>query len=135
MLKILKKWFGKTPARKTPEPMDMLRKTGAHRAIRPTVKPAPGTPRQPQAQPKAADAKRPQAPGRDVDAENPVIEEVGPGKNVLVRRRMVREESGTHETLTILDDSVIDGEEESGLDPYNTGRFDRSKHWDKRFLK
>ena len=25
--------------------------------------------------------------------------------------------------------------EESGLDPYNTGRFDRSKHWDKRFLK
>ncbi|MDJ0918636.1 MAG: hypothetical protein QNJ05_12795 [Woeseiaceae bacterium] len=67
--------------------------------------------------------------------DKPVIEEMGPGKNVLVRRRLVREDSGTHETLTILDDSVVDGEQESGLDPYNTGQFDRSKHWDKRFLK
>lgn len=134
MLKILKKWLGKTPAQKAPEPMDMLRKTGSHRALRPTAKPAPGTPRKPQAQPKAANPSKPRTPGRDVDTEKPIIEEVGPGKNVLVRR-MVREESGTHETLKILDDSVIEGEEESGLDPYNTGQFDRSKYWDKRFLK
>ena len=67
--------------------------------------------------------------------DKPIIEEMGPGKNVLVRRRMIREDTGTHETLQILDDSVIEGEQESGLDPYNTGQFDRSKYWDKRFLK
>ena len=63
------------------------------------------------------------------------IESLGPGKNVLVRKRFVREDTGTHETLKILDDSVVDTGEESGLDPYNTGGFDRSKNWDQRFRK
>ena len=63
------------------------------------------------------------------------IESVGPGKNVLIRNRFVREDSGTHETLKILDDSMVDTGEETGLDPYNTGRFDRSKNWDQRFRK
>ena len=57
----------------------------------------------------------------------------GPGKNVLIRNKFVREDSGTHENLKILDDSMIDTEEEVGIDPYNTGEFDRSKNWDKRF--
>ncbi|MBT8098621.1 MAG: hypothetical protein KJO82_02665 [Gammaproteobacteria bacterium] len=57
----------------------------------------------------------------------------GPGKNVLIRNRLVREDTGTHDTLTILDDSMLDTEEEAGIDPYNTGQFDRSKNWDKRF--
>jgi hypothetical protein len=60
------------------------------------------------------------------------IEGNGPGKNVLIRNRYVREDTGTHETLKILDDSIIDTEEEEGIDPYNTGQFDRSKNWDKR---
>ena len=59
------------------------------------------------------------------------IEEVGPGKNVLVRNKYVREETGTHETLKIIDDSLIQEEDDGGMDPYNTGRFDRSKSWDK----
>lgn len=63
------------------------------------------------------------------------IESLGPGKNVLIRNRLVREETGTHETLKILDDSMIDSGEEPGLDPYNTGDFDRSKKWDQRFRK
>lgn len=63
------------------------------------------------------------------------IESVGPGKNVLIRNRFVREDTGTHETLKILDDSILDSGEETGLDPYNTGRFDRSKNWDQRFRK
>lgn len=63
------------------------------------------------------------------------IESLGPGKNVLVRNRFVREDTGTHETLKILDDSIVDTGEESGLDPYNTGAFDRSKKWDQRFRK
>ncbi|MDJ0699845.1 MAG: hypothetical protein QNJ07_08320 [Woeseiaceae bacterium] len=61
------------------------------------------------------------------------IEDNGPGKNVLIRNKFVREETGTHETLKILDDSMIDTGEETGIDPYNTGGFDRSKNWDKRF--
>jgi len=60
------------------------------------------------------------------------IEDRGPGKNVLIRNKYVREDTGTHETLTILDDSMIDTEEEVGIDPYNTGQFDRSKNWDRR---
>lgn len=54
----------------------------------------------------------------------------GPGKNVLIRNKYVREDTGTHETLKILDDSVLETPEEFGADPYNTGRFDRSKSWD-----
>lgn len=61
------------------------------------------------------------------------IEDGGPGKNVLVRPKYVREDTGTHDTLKIIDeDSLKDGDED-GIDPYNTGKFDRSKHWDKRF--
>ena len=51
----------------------------------------------------------------------------------LIRNRYVREDTGTHETLTILDDSMIDSGEETGFDPYNTGDFDRSKNWERRF--
>ena len=68
----------------------------------------------------------------DLSAE---IESNGPGKNVLIRNKYVREDTGTHETLKILDDSLVDSGEETGLDPYNTGGFDRSKNWDRRFGK
>ena len=61
------------------------------------------------------------------------IEDSGPGKNVLIRNRFVREDTGTYETLKILDDSLVDDDEEAGIDPYNTGEFDRSRNWDKRF--
>jgi hypothetical protein len=65
----------------------------------------------------------------------PSIEEAGPGKNVLIRNKYVREDTGTHETLRILDDSLVDSGEETGIDPYNTGGFDRSKNWSNRFRK
>jgi len=59
------------------------------------------------------------------------VEDGGPGKNVLVRNKYVREDTGTHETLKIVDDSLMpEVTEESGADPYNTGRFDRSRSWD-----
>jgi len=63
------------------------------------------------------------------------IDSTGPGKNVLIRNKYVREDTGTHETLKILDDSLVDGGDEDGIDPYNSGEFDRSRHWDKRFRK
>jgi hypothetical protein len=73
-----------------------------------------------------------------VDTDNELsgkIETVGPGKNVLIRNKFLREDTGTHETLTILNDSMVDSGEETGIDPYNTGGFDRSRNWDKRFGK
>ena len=115
--------------------MDILRKTGSHRAVKPSLKVPPPAARQTQKDARATGPGKARGQRGGVDTDRAIIEEVGPGKNVLVRKRLVREESGTHETLTILDDSIVDSEDESGLDPYNTGRFDRSKHWDKRFLK
>lgn len=60
------------------------------------------------------------------------IENRGPGKNVLMKSKFVREDTGTHETLKILDESYIDTQESEGIDPYNTGRFDRARNWEKR---
>jgi len=54
----------------------------------------------------------------------------GPGKNVFARNKLIREETGTHETLKIVDEDLLEQIEEDGIDPYNTGRFDRSKSWD-----
>jgi hypothetical protein len=103
-----------------------LRQTGAH--LKQTgghSRPGSVTPKQavPRRQPEYVELD-PHIGGR--------IEGNGPGKNVLIRNRYVREDTGTHETLKILDDSIIDTEEEEGIDPYNTGQFDRSKNWDKR---
>lgn len=62
----------------------------------------------------------------DADSElGSRIEDGGPGKNIL----RVREESGTSETLKVLDANILDGGDSSGFDPYNTGRFDRSANW------
>lgn len=91
-----------------------LQRTGAHPA-RPEVR----------SKHKLAQPNRDHS-GRDGNA---------PGKNVRSRNKFVREEAGTHETLKILDDSLVDSGEEAGLDPYNTGGFDRSKNWDRRFGK
>ncbi|MEX2496572.1 MAG: hypothetical protein WD448_10810 [Woeseia sp.] len=64
------------------------------------------------------------------------IADGGPGKNVLQRSKYVREDTGTHDNLKILDYSVLEEEEEAaGIDPYNTGRFDRSKSWQFRSRK
>ena len=53
----------------------------------------------------------------------------------LIRNKYQREDTGTHDNLKIIDESMIDSGEETGIDPYNTGNFDRSKNWDKRFRK
>ncbi len=63
------------------------------------------------------------------------IDDGGPGKNVLIRNKYVREDTGTHDTLKIIDHSLLGDEEENGADPYNTGRFDRSQSWNLRTKK
>ncbi len=95
--------------------------------------------------PRARD-KKPLAAGRPAAPKPPATGEVrikvgldgeiadlGPGKNVLLRDKARPEDSGTHETLSVVDDSPVQMSEETGIDPYNTGKFDRSRNWDKRF--
>ena len=77
-----------------------------------------------------------EAETKDVDAQSHgTIESLGPGKNVYVQNPYVREELGTHESLKIVDQSLVDGEEPDGIDPYNTGRFDKSRKWEQRSRK
>ncbi|MGB5740732.1 MAG: hypothetical protein WBM54_15425 [Woeseia sp.] len=64
------------------------------------------------------------------------IEDAGPGKNVFVRSKYIREDAGTHDKLTIIGEDSLDvAEDEGGIDPYNTGQFDRSKNWNSRTRK
>ena len=94
-----------------------LRQTGSHSGGVGTAKPAlPG--------------RQPDYVQLDTHVEGS-IRDNGPGKNVLIRSRFVREDTGTHETLRILDEAAIDSREETGIDPYNTGQFDRSRNWEK----
>ena len=122
MLEKLKNWFSKRPDPKSPAQKPALRETGSLRA----AKPKPDAARVPRPKPEFVAA--------DEDLSG-TIESAGPGKNVLIRNKYVREDTGTHETLKIVDDSIVDSGEEPGFDPYNTGGFDRSKNWDKRFGK
>ena len=100
--------------------------------------PAAAPPRKSAAQSSPSKKSVPRRDPEYVDADEDLsgrIESAGPGKNVLIRNKFVREDTGTHETLKILDDSLVDSGEESGIDPYNTGGFDRSRNWDRRFGK
>ena len=93
MFERLKNWFGRLfsssepPSR--PTAAHNLWATGTHQTAQPTKKPALRS--------KSADVEvETQFSGK--------IEDAGPGKNVLIRNKYVREDTGTHETLTILDD-------------------------------
>lgn len=56
--------------------------------------------------------------------------DLGPGKSVIARRPKYKLESGTYDTLEIVEDA-----EDVGIDPYNSGSFERKKNWDKPFPK
>jgi len=103
----------KSKFREDSEPEASLRHSGVH--IVPTA---------PKIR-KRRSANRASSPGRAHK-----IADDGTGTNVLIRNKYVREDTGTHETLKIVDDSLLESEEEFGADPYNTGRFDRAKTWE-----
>lgn len=122
MIKTIKTWLKDRFSAAEPETSQALRRSGYYQGHPPASSKDPAAELTPDFV--------------DVDPHlHAEIESVGPGKNVLIRNRFVREETGTHETLKILDDSAIDSGEATGLDPYNTGSFDRSKKWDQRFRK
>lgn len=119
------KWLGTRLFSNAPPPKDSPQPVGVR--VRPPSE-RPQAIRQPVKAKAQVVGFRPQISGR--------IEDAGPGKNVLVRNRFVREDTGTHETLKILDETLLEPQqEEAGIDPYNTGRFDRAKHWETRFRK
>ncbi len=113
------KWLARKIFPDKAAPKRARRRTGDKRV--PPRQPAPKPVRQPR--PKT----EPVGYAAEVGGQ---IEDGGPGKNVLVRNKYVREDTGTHEKLTIVDDSLLQADDDDGLDPYNTGRFDRSKSWD-----
>lgn len=121
MMQQFLKWLGTRlfPRETAPEPP--LRQTGVR--VRPQS-----------ARPAAPTATRPKTVRFDAGV-NGTIADGGPGKNVLMRSRYVREDTGTHDSLKILDASLLEAEEETGIDPYNTGRFDRAKSWESRSRK
>lgn len=120
MMERIKNWLKQQfSAAGSSKPAD-LRNSGAHRIPPPLNPPIPV----PRSDRKPVDLD-PQLSGTIENAES--------GNNVLIRNRYVREDSGTHETLKIIDDSLIDTGEKTGIDPYNTGEFDRSKNWGNRF--
>ena len=113
----LKKQFSDGESSRSP----VLRQSGIHH-LRPQVSAQAATRQEPE----------------DVDFESQVpgkIEDGGPGKNILVRNQYIREETGTYETLKIVNDSLDDEDDGFSDDPYNTGGFDRSKNWGNRFRK
>lgn len=129
MFERLKNWISGNSAKQRPPASPGLHRTGAHVSPRPKAAQQKIPRKQPEVSRRQADSAD---PGKGLSGK---LESNGPGKNVLIRNKYVREDTGTHETLKILDDSMIDSGEEAGIDPYNTGGFDRSRNWDKRFGK
>ena len=107
MLKRLRRWLGGRPAAEHPPPGPVTTGTRQH---------PPAT----------------MSHGQTPDV-SPASAARDPNQAAPVQRKFVRESTGTYETLKILDDSIIEDSSDDDADPYNTGGFDRSKNWDKRF--
>ena len=115
-------WIGSRLFSEQPPPP--VRSAGGARPLQQAIKAQPPKP----AKPKAVEVKksqlvelRPEVSGR--------IESAGPGKNVLVQNKYVQEDSGTDDSLKIIDDGVLNSDDAGGFDPYNTGKFDRAANW------
>lgn len=127
MFEKFKDWLTERFSRSETAREDPLSKTGVRAVIRP---------KKATVRPRKTAAKPDNVSPDELESNGPMtIEDAGPGKSVLIRNKYVREDTGTHETLKILDDSLVDSGEEPGIDPYNTGGFDRSKNWNNRFRK
>ena len=113
-------WLKGDAASDPVRPPQQRRRTSAHAALH-ARKPPAVAPRQ---RPDTREIS-PRLEGR--------IENVGPGKNVLVREGETIDDTGARETLRLFDDTPLDPGEPTGIDPYNSGQFDRARHWDSRF--
>ena len=120
---MLKRWINWLKGDAASDPVrtpQQRRRVSAHAALHARSAPTP----EPRKQPELGDLG-PAFEGR--------IENAGPGKNVLVRNGDSVDDTGAREMLKLLDDAPLDPEEPVGIDPYNSGQFDRSRHWNSRF--
>ena len=62
------------------------------------------------------------------------VESDEPEENVLILDKYT-DDTITQRTLGILDESSLDPSESTGVDPYNSGSFDKSKGWKSRSRK
>jgi hypothetical protein len=125
MMKVLKKLFGRDSGRKPPPAGDTLT-----RSLRTPVSP------------KSVRETAPETVERDprlsrrlqADADKPPRSAREPDRDIGADRG---------EDLISMDDQASDSMDEhgfemnggAGIDPYNSGKFDRSKNWDKRYRK
>jgi hypothetical protein len=130
MLRKIRNWFGAQDVNE--------------RAAERTQKPALGPPRAriPNERPGQAPRVTTTPPANDDAVEDEQLtlvselslvedaDSVGPGKNVLAHRDLYRVETGTFETLSI-EGAPSKKDPAEGMDPYNTGNFDRPSGWDK----
>ena len=116
MLRFFKKMFSEEvktppPKRTPPKPIDYSK-----RVIRADVTESPLE----------------KTPEPDLDAVYESLSDVkdhidlGPGKSVIARRPRYQLESGSYDTLEIVEEV-----EDVGVDPYNSGAFDNRTHWQK----
>ena len=119
-------WLANPFSKKAAPTRPALTRSGSLRVSGSHVKAGSARPRQ------AVPERQPEFVNLDPELNGKIVENI-PGRNVLIRSRFVREDSGTHDTLTLLDDSLTKDVDEVGTDPYDTGDFDRSKNWDRRF--
>ena len=119
MIKRLINWLKGDTTADTGRP-SQRRRVSAHAALHARATPAP-TPRQ---QPRILEL------GSGFEGR---IENAGPGKNVLLSNADDIDDTGARESLRLFDDKPLDPDEPMGIDPYNSGEFDRSRHWDTRF--
>lgn len=120
MLNFIRKWFSARDEDDAPPPAARRAAARAPRAAHPT----------------APDVGR-NAPESD-ELFPDETDDLGPGKNVLSHRPIYQLETGSYETLKIVDGPTVDNDDDAEVDPYNpynTGGFDRSRNWDKQFRK
>ena len=120
MIKRLINWFKGDAAAETGRSAQQRRRVSVHASLHARATPSP--------------AVRPQSAIRELGAGfEGRIENAGPGKNVLVSNGDAVDDTGARETLRLFDEAPLDPNEPMGIDPYNSGEFDRSRHWDTRF--
>jgi hypothetical protein len=114
MFRLIKKWLGWHGEDSSEDTNPVQRVPMARARV------APARPRN-----KATSSARPGARG--------AIDNRVSGKPPAARPQAPGIDAKLADQLRILDEENAGDEIEPGLDPYNTGRFDRSKNWDKRF--
>ncbi len=120
MIKRLMNWLTGSTTPDNGQRVQQRRRVSAHAALHARVTPAPAVGQHPH-----LGELGPTFDGR--------IESAGPGKNVLVSNADAVDDTGAREMLKLFDNVPPDPDEPAGIDPYNTGEFDRSRTWDSRF--